>query len=103
MIHHLCSPQCIAPLREKYGKDNVVLSDIKKPTASVLQEGPYVYGDVRDAKHVHSVVVDHAVDWVVNYSALLSAAAEKNFLQALEVLASDQTVCQSVGMGLLVM
>ena len=62
-----------------------------------------MYGDVRDAKHLHSVVVDHAVDWVVNYSALLSAAAEKNFLQALEVLASDQTVCQSVGMGLLVM
>ena len=51
-----------------------------------------MYGDVRDAKHLHSVVVDHAVDWVVNYSALLSAAAEKNFLQALEVLASDQTV-----------
>lgn len=72
-------------LRGKYGRESVILSDIKKPEPSVLQEGPYVYGDICDAKHLHSVVVDHAVDWVVNYSALLSAAAENNVLQALEV------------------
>ena len=87
-----CSPSLLLPRRGKYGKESVILSDIKKPEPSVLQEGPYVYGDIRDAKHLHSVVVDHAVDWVVNYSALLSAAAEKNVVQALEVFSSCQTV-----------
>ena len=89
MILQPCSSLPISH-RGKYGRESVILSDIKKPEPSVLQEGPYVYGDICDAKHLHSVVVDHAVDWVVNYSALLSAAAENNVLQALEVLFTIQ-------------
>lgn len=89
ILQLICSSLPISH-RGKHGRESVILSDIKKPEPSVLQEGPYVYGDICDAKHLHSVVVDHAVDWVVNYSALLSAAAEDNVLQALEVLFTIQ-------------
>ena len=71
--------------RAKYGNDNVVLSDIKKPDQLTLKEGPYVYSDVTDLNYMNSIVVDNAIDWVVHYSALLSAAAEDNVKRALDV------------------
>jgi threonine 3-dehydrogenase len=63
----------------------VVLSDIKKPDQLTLKEGPYVYSDVTDLNYMNSIVVDNAIDWVVHYSALLSAAAEDNVKRALDV------------------
>ena len=50
-----------------------------------MKEGPYVYSDVTDSKYMHSIIVDNSIDWVVHYSALLSAAAEDNLQRALEV------------------
>ena len=47
--------------------------------------GPYVYADVMDMKHLHSIVVDHRIDWVIHFSALLSAVGEINVPLALEV------------------
>ena len=31
----------LIPCRSKYGKDNVILSDIKMPTVDILEEGTY--------------------------------------------------------------
>ena len=72
-------------LRTKYGRENVLLSDIKKPDETTMKDGPYVYSDVTDSKYMHSIIVDNSIDWVVHYSALLSAAAEDNLQRALEV------------------
>ena len=48
--------------------------------------GPYVYADVMDIQHLSSLVVDCNVDWLVHFSALLSAIGEQNFEKAMEVL-----------------
>ena len=50
-----------------------------------LYAGPYVYANVLDKKHLHSVVVNYRVDWVVHFSALLSAIGEREPMKALEV------------------
>ena len=47
--------------------------------------GPYVYADVLDGHNLHSIVVNYNVDWIVHFSALLSAIGERNFQRALEV------------------
>ena len=47
--------------------------------------GPYVYADVLDLRHLHSIVVNHNIDWVVHFSAILSAIGEKDVNKALEV------------------
>lgn len=72
-------------LRSRYGQESVILSDIKMPTSQILEQGPYVYADVLDAKHLHSIVVNHKIDWLVHFSALLSAVGEFNVPLALEV------------------
>ena len=47
--------------------------------------GPYVYADVLDGQNLNSIVVNHNIDWIVHFSALLSAVGEKNFRRALQV------------------
>ena len=44
-----------------------------------------MYADILDLKHLHSLVVNHRVDWVVHFSALLSAIGEKDVSRALQV------------------
>ena len=45
-----------------------------------------MYVDVMDPKHLQSIVVNHGIDWLVHFSALLSAVGENNVPKALEVL-----------------
>jgi threonine 3-dehydrogenase len=72
-------------MRARYGKENVILSDIKKPMESIVEKGPYIYADVLDLKHLHSIVVNYGIDWVVHFSAVLSAAGEALPQNALNV------------------
>ncbi|KAM5309008.1 L-threonine 3-dehydrogenase, mitochondrial [Glossophaga mutica] len=65
-------------LRKRFGKDNVILSDIKKPSDHVFHSGPFVYSDILDYKGLREIVVNHRVTWLFHYSALLSAAGEAN-------------------------
>ncbi|ORX93991.1 L-threonine dehydrogenase [Basidiobolus meristosporus CBS 931.73] len=72
-------------LREKYGNDNVIASDIRKPNEQNLGAGPYVHADVLNYQQLESLVVDFDIDWVVHLSAILSAVGEKNTAKALAV------------------
>ncbi|KAK9766223.1 hypothetical protein K7432_004843 [Basidiobolus ranarum] len=72
-------------LREKYGDENVIASDIRKPKEQNLGYGPFVYADVLNYQQLESLVVDFQIDWVVHLSAILSAVGEKNPSQALAV------------------
>ena len=47
--------------------------------------GPYLYADVLDLKHLHSIVVNYGIDWVIHFAALLSAIGEKEPRRALDV------------------
>ena len=44
-----------------------------------------MYADVLDIKHLHSIVVNNDIDWVIHFSALLSAVGEKDPRKALDV------------------
>jgi len=72
-------------LREKYGRDNVIMSDIAKASWDVLESGPYLYADILDFKNLQSIVVNERIDWLVHFSAILSAVGEQNVSQALQV------------------
>lgn len=65
-------------LRYKYGSDNVILSDIIKPSLEVLENGPYIFADILDFKGLQKAVVTHRIDWIIHFSALLSAIGEQN-------------------------
>lgn len=63
-------------LRKDYGRESVILSDVRKPNNPEALNGPFEYVDVTDYKSIERVVVNNNVDWVVNFAALLSAVSE---------------------------
>lgn len=72
-------------LRKKYGKTNVIMSDIIKPPKSTLRDGPYLYADILDFKCLQEIVVNYQIDWLIHFSALLSAIGEQNVPLAVRV------------------
>jgi len=65
-------------LRKKYGKENVIATDVKMPSHDFLSQGPYYYLDVMDENEFNRIVVENGVDWIIHLSSLLSAAGERN-------------------------
>ncbi|EPY77495.1 L-threonine 3-dehydrogenase, mitochondrial precursor [Camelus ferus] len=63
---------------KRFGKDNVILSDIRKPPEHVFLSGPFIYSDILDYKNLRETVVNNRVTWLFHYSALLSAVGEAN-------------------------
>ncbi|GEK89644.1 Nucleoside-diphosphate-sugar epimerase [Alkalibacterium putridalgicola] len=64
-------------LRESYGMDNVVATDIKAPEDSkVVSEGIFEKLDVTDADRMNELVEKYDVDTLIHLAAFLSAVAE---------------------------
>ncbi len=61
-------------LRELYGKENVIASDLRKP---MKDDGPFELLDVTDAKKLDEIVGTYEIDSIVHLAALLSASGEQ--------------------------
>ncbi|GAA6217908.1 L-threonine 3-dehydrogenase, mitochondrial-like isoform X2 [Lates japonicus] len=72
-------------LRRHFGKNNVILSDIRKPPNHVYHNGPFIFSDILDCKNLREIVVNNNISWLVHYSAVLSAVGENNIALAREV------------------
>jgi nucleoside-diphosphate-sugar epimerase len=64
-------------LRAKYGIDQIVPADIRKPDIAVFNEGPFEILDVLDKEGLHRVIEKHNITYVYQLAALLSATSEK--------------------------
>lgn len=47
--------------------------------------GRYIYADILDFKNLQEIVVNERIDWLVHFSALLSAIGEQNTSLAMRV------------------
>lgn len=72
-------------LRQKYGRNNVIMSDIIKPSQAVKESGPYLFADILEFKTLQEMIVTHDIDWIIHFSALLSAVGENNVPLAMRV------------------
>ncbi|XP_030600346.1 L-threonine 3-dehydrogenase, mitochondrial-like [Archocentrus centrarchus] len=72
-------------LRRRFGKNNVILSDIRKPPNNIYNNGPFIFSDILDYKNLREIVVNNNISWLVHYSAVLSAVGENNVALAKEV------------------
>lgn len=73
---------------KQFGKENVIISDIVKPTPELVHklEGIRItHADVMSPHALNELVVNNRIDWLVHFSALLSAIGEKNVQLALDV------------------
>jgi len=64
-------------LRELYGNEQVVASDIREATDSLMNSGPFELLDATNYEAIEDVVMYHEIDEVYLMAAMLSATAEK--------------------------
>lgn len=61
------------------------MSDIIKPSEEGLSNGPFIFADILDFKGLQKIVVNYQIDWLIHFSALLSAVGEQNVPLAVRV------------------
>lgn len=64
-------------LRNKYGADNVIASDIREGNDSLMQSGPFELLDATNYAAIEDVVMHYEIDEIYLMAAMLSATAEK--------------------------
>jgi nucleoside-diphosphate-sugar epimerase len=74
--------ELVMKLRDVYGEQNVVATDIRQVDNDVVNSGPFEVLDVTDADKMFEVAKKYEVDSIIHLAALLSATAEKNPLLA---------------------
>ncbi|MDA0714225.1 MAG: NAD-dependent epimerase/dehydratase family protein [Bacteroidetes bacterium] len=67
--------ELLSALRAKYGKENIIASDLKEPKSPI--EGPFHILDAMDKTAIHAIVKENDVDTIYLMAAMLSATAEK--------------------------
>jgi len=66
-------------LREKYGADNVLATDIREPIDPELRDsGPFEYLDVLEEHHIAKLIQKFKIDTIYHLVGILSAAGEQN-------------------------
>ncbi len=71
--------ELVLALRERYGAERVVASDIREPTSEALAEsGPFYYVDVTERASLEVVIRKHKIDTIFHMAAILSATGEKD-------------------------
>lgn len=64
-------------LRQKYGEERVIATDIRMPADAVLRDsGPFEFLDVLDEHHITRVMQQYKVDTIFHLAAILSAKGE---------------------------
>jgi nucleoside-diphosphate-sugar epimerase len=69
-------------MREIYGGDNIIATDIRRTESDVVQSGPFETLDVTEEKAIFNIAKKYEVDTIIHLAALLSATAEKKPLLA---------------------
>ncbi|QED38708.1 NAD-dependent epimerase/dehydratase family protein [Antarcticibacterium arcticum] len=64
-------------LREFFGKDNVIASDIKDGSEELMFSGPFEIADATDKDLIEEIITKHQITDVYLMAAMLSATAEK--------------------------
>ncbi len=67
----------VTALRQRYGDEHVVASDIRMIPSGQESEGPFELVDCTSPHQLHEVVRRHGIDLIYHLGALLSATAEE--------------------------
>lgn len=74
--------ELITKLRNEYGNDNVLATDIRRTDSPIVEQGPFEILDVTNAEEMHRIAKDFGADTMMHMAALLSATAEAKPLLA---------------------
>ena len=78
--------EIVPELRRKYGKENVVASDIKLPSnENANNSTPFIQLDILNKESLSKSIRDFNIDTIFNMASILSASGEKSPLKAWDV------------------
>ncbi len=72
-------------LRELYGNENVIASDIKEGGEELMQSGPFEIADATDKDRIEQLVAEYKITDIYLMAAMLSATAERIPMKAWEL------------------
>lgn len=72
-------------LRQKFGNDNVIASDIREGGPELMNSGPFELADATNFNRIEELVVQYGIEEVYLMAAMLSATAEKLPMKAWEL------------------
>lgn len=75
----------VSALRERYGGENVLASDIREPGGSLAEGGPFEIVDCTDRAVMDQAVLRFKADTIYHLAAILSAVGEADPHRAYEV------------------
>src|SRR5688572_27855490 len=70
--------ELVPALRERYGNNAVLASDIRRPHTGVLLVGPLETVDCMNGQAIAAAALRHRADTIYHLAAVLSAAAERS-------------------------
>ncbi len=70
--------ELVKKLRNIYGNENVVASDLRQLTGEIVENGPFERIDSTNMMQIIEVVRKYNIDTIYNLAAILSATAELN-------------------------
>jgi nucleoside-diphosphate-sugar epimerase len=70
--------ELVPALRDIYGTNAVLATDIRRPVTGALAEGPFETVDCMNAQAVAAAALRHRADAIYHLAAVLSAAAERS-------------------------
>lgn len=74
--------ELVAKLRQIYGADQVIATDVRNNGHEITRSGPFETLDVTDGKAMFDMAKKHQADTMIHLAALLSATAEEKPLLA---------------------
>ncbi|HEY4552810.1 MAG TPA: L-threonine 3-dehydrogenase [Bacillaceae bacterium] len=74
--------ELVMKLRDIYGENNVIATDIRKTDNKVVTSGPFEILDVTDGNRMFELAKQYKTDTIIHLAALLSATAEAKPLLA---------------------
>jgi len=74
--------EIVGVLRNIYGRDNIIATDIRKVDNELVESGPFAILDVQDGEKMLELAKKYQVDTIIHLAALLSATAEAKPLVA---------------------
>jgi nucleoside-diphosphate-sugar epimerase len=77
--------ELVPALRERYGPENVLASDIRDPGEAASDSGPFQVVDCTDHASMDGAVADFKADTIYHLAAILSAVGEADPHRAYEV------------------
>ena len=69
--------ELVSALRERYGNENVVVTDIAEPSAALRDAGPFEFLNVTQKGAIAAVVDRYEINTIYHLAAILSATGER--------------------------